>query len=429
VQKFSSLVNKIIENQRTVVYTFVSIIFGLAILSRVIHLNIPFIGIHDWKSVHHVMEPINFMKTGDYIHPRIDYLLSIDDTTGIHLCESPLINYMVLVSFLIFGVHTWSARLVPLIFSLLSIFAMYYFGKKFYNKQIGILSALLFSISPLHIYFSGNVQAESVELFFEILLMFYFISIVPTNGKVELEKKLIIVFLLLLFIWSKLNALLIMFLPVLAISIYITIRNKNSLLKTGVLFFAFSFGLVILFLMIVYSEFYNINDMIVQFKMLSSSMIQRGLNPHSLSLVSCVKVLMERFFILLGPIVSVFALSQIILDVSQIKNIEKKDFIVYSFLFGVVLSLIAFIGGTIVHNYYVLPLLPPLSILAAIYFDGIYSIFINNKKIAKPLLPFFAVFLVLTLCLTAYSTIGLYLPRDNDVIPVAKYVKEQNQKA
>jgi 4-amino-4-deoxy-L-arabinose transferase-like glycosyltransferase len=69
-----------------------------------------------------------------------------------------------------------TAKLVNLIFSLASITLIYHITKKLFNKTSAILSALLFSFTPVFFMFTGLVLSEPLAILFILLAIYFFIS-------------------------------------------------------------------------------------------------------------------------------------------------------------------------------------------------------------------------------------------------------------
>ena len=89
-----------------------------------------------------------------------------------YLSHPLLLEVFLSVSYYIFGIHYWSARLVPIISTLLSGIVLYYLSKLIYNKKTGLLSVTFFFTSPFIIFFGQKVQLEPLVIFF-ILSCFY----------------------------------------------------------------------------------------------------------------------------------------------------------------------------------------------------------------------------------------------------------------
>lgn len=68
-----------------------------------------------------------------------------------------------------------TGRLLIVFFSALTVYVVYLLGGNLYNKKTGLISALLFSILPLHIVFSHQMIIDVVVIFW-VCLAFVFLS-------------------------------------------------------------------------------------------------------------------------------------------------------------------------------------------------------------------------------------------------------------
>jgi len=82
----------------------------------------------------------------------------------------PLVPILVALSFKIFGVHEWAARLVPLLFSLGSLWMIYLLGKRFWSLETARTAAFIASILPIFSYYAKHVDVLGSTLLFFVLL-------------------------------------------------------------------------------------------------------------------------------------------------------------------------------------------------------------------------------------------------------------------
>jgi 4-amino-4-deoxy-L-arabinose transferase-like glycosyltransferase len=80
------------------------------------------------------------------------------------------------ISYFIFGVNDFGYRFPSLLIFLMGVYYTYLFGKKFYNAQVGQVSAILL-MTALHIIIStSDVRAELILLGFTIFSLYYVAS-------------------------------------------------------------------------------------------------------------------------------------------------------------------------------------------------------------------------------------------------------------
>jgi len=78
----------------------------------------------------------------------------------------------------LFGASVFYARLLSAIFGSLAVFLIYKIGCLTFNKETGILGALLLAISSFHIYYSQEMRMYSMAVFLALLSMYFFMRLV-----------------------------------------------------------------------------------------------------------------------------------------------------------------------------------------------------------------------------------------------------------
>ena len=157
-------------------YTFLLIlIFASALLSA--NLKKPFIGHHDWNGVWYANIARNFLRYGP-LETKFGSVLNYDQASPSQFVYAthypPAFPLILTLSFSIFGVHEWSARLVPFLASLATIYMIYFVGIYFFDKKTAILAAALTPVLPIVNYFSKIPVHETVILPFVLLSMFLY---------------------------------------------------------------------------------------------------------------------------------------------------------------------------------------------------------------------------------------------------------------
>jgi mannosyltransferase len=72
-------------------------------------------------------------------------------------------------------------RLLPVIFGVFSIIVIYKLGKRLFNVETGLFSALLLSIAPFHIYHSQELRMYSLVGLLSLLAVYYFVKALEQN--------------------------------------------------------------------------------------------------------------------------------------------------------------------------------------------------------------------------------------------------------
>jgi len=84
---------------------------------------------------------------------------------------------------LYFGKSEALVRTPAVIFGLLTILVIYKLGKVIFNQKVGLLSAFLLSISPLHLKYSREVRYYSFLIFFSSLTILFIYKIISEKKK------------------------------------------------------------------------------------------------------------------------------------------------------------------------------------------------------------------------------------------------------
>ncbi|WP_317065042.1 glycosyltransferase family 39 protein [Methanoculleus caldifontis] len=87
---------------------------------------------------------------------------------------NPPLFYWLEHGMLIFGESEFVLRLLPAFLGVLTIPVVYYIGKEFRDRNVGLIAAALLAFSPFHIFYSQEARAYAPMLFFfSLALLFY----------------------------------------------------------------------------------------------------------------------------------------------------------------------------------------------------------------------------------------------------------------
>src|SRR3989338_8974427 len=98
-----------------------------------------------------------------------------------HTHHPPLLIWALGVSYLLFGVTELSTRLVPIAFSVGTLFTFYMLIKKTVNSKTAVIASFFWIVTPLYIYF-GKMAVQEIPVLFFVLLGLYSYA----AGKVKL---------------------------------------------------------------------------------------------------------------------------------------------------------------------------------------------------------------------------------------------------
>jgi len=86
-------------------------------------------------------------------------------------------------SFLVFGIHEWSARVVAVLFNILAIIFLFYFVKTYWDKEVAILSCFFTVFSPMFFYIRNFISPETITIFFTTFILYAYAKWLVTNKK------------------------------------------------------------------------------------------------------------------------------------------------------------------------------------------------------------------------------------------------------
>ncbi len=103
------------------------------------------------------------LRSGNFIVPRFDGVLRPD--------KPPVIYWLMDISYRIFGVHGGSARLPSAVSSLLTLLVVYFMAGKRFGRAVGLLAALVLSVSILFFVESRLATADATMILFTTVAM------------------------------------------------------------------------------------------------------------------------------------------------------------------------------------------------------------------------------------------------------------------
>lgn len=157
-----------------------AIIFFFAILVRCYEITLPYMKIYEGGFQEIIA--INHLKYGFLNTHFLSILGNLHGQNIYHLTHPPLLQILLAISFKIFGIHEWSARLVPILFSLGGIVLIYLTVQKVWDKKTALLSSIFVAFMPMSAYFGRIVNFEAVALFFALLVLYAYVNWID-NGK------------------------------------------------------------------------------------------------------------------------------------------------------------------------------------------------------------------------------------------------------
>ena len=148
-----------------------------------------------------------------------------------HDVPTPL-HYLFVHFFLNFGKNTVSLGLPSVVFGVLSVYMIFKIGNKFINKTVGLISAFLLAISPMHIEFSQQILHYSYFIFFSLWSIYMYLEFVTAlrTHKVRLSHVLLLIIANVGNVMTHISAFLILASQILS-TISIVLLDRNILQK------------------------------------------------------------------------------------------------------------------------------------------------------------------------------------------------------
>jgi 4-amino-4-deoxy-L-arabinose transferase-like glycosyltransferase len=142
------------------------LIIAVGIALRLIDIGRPFSGLYKWNEGHYATTALNYFKYGMSL-PMNEY--------GLDLTTPPLFSWFIYASFKVFGVSEWAARLPSFVFGIVSLVLVYLIAAALYEKKTAIVSAFIAAVSPGIVYFSRNIQLESMFTAFTLAALLFMV--------------------------------------------------------------------------------------------------------------------------------------------------------------------------------------------------------------------------------------------------------------
>lgn len=100
-----------------------------------------------------------------------------------YLDKPPLLFWAASLSFEVFGVYNWSFKLIPFVFALFSLFAVYRLGKLLFDARTGKLGAILLGSSQAYFLFTNDLRTDTLLTACVILATWQIMEFLQGDGK------------------------------------------------------------------------------------------------------------------------------------------------------------------------------------------------------------------------------------------------------
>lgn len=317
--------------------------------------GIPFGGWGDYNEVSFAGAARNLMEgRGPFIAP-------VNVHGNAILKVTPIFIYLLTFSFSLFGVNEFAARVVTLIFSTGSLFALFLLGRLLFNSRVGLLAAALTTANGIFTIFGFNVQSDIMFVFFMLYGLYWYLRSVKENN----QRHLIIAGLCSgLAFAAKYTAGILWLIVVLCELGRIFIENGvwKTALKRVLIFGVLTVSISLPFMI------YNLIDIGLPYlAYIMGSAITLGE-----STVGRVIYFIWKTF---NPLEYPFILAGFVMQLRQV----RKSISAISLISWIAFFLI-FIYYKNPHEYYTLPLVPIASLFAAVSISALYDAAHNNLR-------------------------------------------------
>ena len=229
----------ILRLNKKILIVFIILIISAFLRTINLSINMPFIGDQGWF----------YLSARDLlINGKIPLVGITSSHTWLH--QGPLWTYMLSVALLISKFNPVSGAVLTASFGIMATFLMYKLGSSMFSEKVGLISAALYAVSPLVIFFDRMPFDPSPIPFFTILYFFAISKWLKNNINYF---PLIILFLAILYNLEL--ATFTLFFPLILLFIYRIIKNKDwakRLLNRKTVIYSLTAFIIPMFPVIVY---------------------------------------------------------------------------------------------------------------------------------------------------------------------------------
>lgn len=267
--------------------------------------------------------------------------------------------------------------IIPL-FATASVLLVYVLGKNLFNKKVGLYSAILFSLVPIHIYCSERIWTDALVLFFVLLTIISFWKGYEQNSK---KHKILFGLFLAISILTRYTAM--WMIPI--FFLYFLLKNKSfKFLKDKYLWYAIGIFVLVLIPWFIYGIMYYNNPLGGFIHGFKASTYYGGVQAWSYFIVNSWRI---------------FSIVGILFICSLFFVIFKKEFLKREVYFLLILAVFPSIMAMIMphkEDRYILLSLPAICLVS--------GFFINNIKKYKNII--FAIICIILLVSLAIHFLG-----------------------
>ena len=148
-------------------------ILALGLAFRLHRIDVPFIDGHNWRQVTNA-DIARLWTEGpiDFFYPSVSWG-GPDGRVGL---EFPLLHLAMALVWRAFGISDVAGRLVPVAFSLATVWLTYLLGVRLFDRPTGRAAAFLMAVSPSVVYFGRTPLSDTPMLMFSVAAVWGYVA-------------------------------------------------------------------------------------------------------------------------------------------------------------------------------------------------------------------------------------------------------------
>ena len=155
------------------------LILLLGTLLRAQYLHMPMAEAHRWREVFNADIARNFAERSmNILYPQVNWGGASDPYVG---SEFPLMHWMVALLYRVFGEDPIFGRVVSIVFSVATIWAVFALGSHLFGASAGRAAAFLMAISPSTVFFGRFFISDTPMLFFSVVAVLAWVVYLETG--------------------------------------------------------------------------------------------------------------------------------------------------------------------------------------------------------------------------------------------------------
>ena len=297
-----------------------------------------------------------------------------------YLHHPPLLPILEALTFRIFGYGFWVGRLTVILFSLGSIFLIYFISKKLLNKKYALISAFVYAYIPASTIFGKMIGQEPLVLFFSLSTILFVLRYLSTKSKLDF------ILIITSLIFGTLSDWPMVYFSLL-ISIYLFQKKE---IKLSLTIFLTAFVVAALFLSYIYHFMSGFSD-------ISSAILIRSLGQlvgQPFWPLRWMSILLIRMLVYFNPIFVMLGFYYLFTNIFKFSKVRKENrlltVILILFAFGLI-HILLYPEGSFGHPYWIYYLIPFITFSSSFV---LYKLLKRNKFVFITIILFVFLFMI-----------------------------------